>query len=90
MHWKQPDFCSLTSTQFNVYYRLSDVSQKWTKSYCIIQYNKINNVFSCQLLTCTETKDNGYDVEITVNGSKRQSENILHFQPLLESMCVHK
>ncbi|CAB4038757.1 ---NA---, partial [Paramuricea clavata] len=84
VYWKQLDSCSLKSTQFNVYYR-SEQSQNWSKSHCIVKTD-MDNVFSCEFLTCTEMKGFGYEVQIRVRGVPPQNtENVRVFYPSLEN-----
>ena len=89
IYWRPQESCSMKSTQFSVYYRSPDQSRNWTRSYCIIKTDK-NNGFSCEFLTCAVTKDQGYEVQVKVNGSNGRLENIRYFQPLLESMYMLK
>ena len=82
--WRQADFCSLTPTQFSVYYKLSELSGNWTRFYCKIKKESSKD-FSCEFLTCAVIQDRGYDVQIRINGADGQLENSLHFVPSLES-----
>ncbi|XP_028399740.1 uncharacterized protein LOC114523101 [Dendronephthya gigantea] len=85
VHWRQPQTCSLESSQFSVFYRLDGSQPNWTRSTCTIKKD-INNLFSCEFLTCAIAKDQSYNVQVRVRGSSGRPENIIYFQPSLENI----